>query len=297
MATFLAIRRAASISGAARELRVTPSHVSKAVRRLERQLASRLLARGARGVTLTVAAERIAPQFEDILDRVGSLRARDVPTELTVAAPSFLNALFLASIAERVPGYRVRGVELPPALVRLYAAEHVFDLALTVGREQFPDTWESTHIGSITKSLFATPKIARRLGRRPISQDQLAHLEFIAPIYLHGGSFVVANEGCPMTRRRIGHEVQTIAVGLELAARTGQLIFSPKIVAHPYVTRGDLVEIAVSGWDVREAMYVTCNVERMRANARDAVVGALRKKLAELERRAHKTKFTSRPGT
>jgi DNA-binding transcriptional LysR family regulator len=282
IATFLAIRRSESISGAARALHVTPSHVSKAVRRLERQLGTRMLARGARGVTLTVAAERLAPQFDDILHRVVGLRSPDLASELTVAAPSFLNWLFLPEIAKSLPSYRVRGVELPPALVRFYAAENFFDLALTIGEAHFPDTWESSRIGVITKGLYASPALARRFGRSPISSSQLVAIPFIVPIYMHNGRFVVADEGCPLAHRRIGHEVQTIALGLQLAARTNQLVFSPKIVARPYVERGELVEISVKGWDVSEDLFVACNGERMFARARDAAVAALRAQLSTL---------------
>ena len=48
--TLLAVQRTGSISGAAREMRVTPSQVSKAMARLERHFGVRLLSRGARGV-------------------------------------------------------------------------------------------------------------------------------------------------------------------------------------------------------------------------------------------------------
>ena len=50
LTTFLAVRRAGSVSTAARELGVTPSQVSKAIARLEATLRVRLFSRGARGV-------------------------------------------------------------------------------------------------------------------------------------------------------------------------------------------------------------------------------------------------------
>jgi DNA-binding transcriptional LysR family regulator len=283
MVTFLAVSRSGSITGAARSLQVTPSQVSKAIKRLEKQLGTQLLSRGARGVTLSVAAERVRPKLEDIVRWVGGLRGTDLMVELTVAAPSFLNALFLPRIAMALPGHRIRGLELPPALVRAYAAENFFDLALTIGLERFPETWENSSLGTITKGLFATPAVARRLGSRPISSDKLANLPFIVPIYHHNGRFVLADEGCPLAGdRRLGHEVQTIALGLELAARTGQLVFSPKILARSYVARGELVEIVVKSWDVREELYVACNGERVLANVRNAIVSGLRAQLEAL---------------
>jgi DNA-binding transcriptional LysR family regulator len=281
--TFLTVTRSESISGAARALAVTPSQVSKAVKRLERHLGAQLFARGARGVTVSATGGRIKPLLEDIVRRVSGLRAAELAEELTVAAPSFLNALFLPRIAKLLPGYRIRGVELPPALVRLYAAENLFDLALTIGVERLPATWETTLIGTMTKGLFATPAVAKRLGRKPVSSDALADLPFVGPIYHHDGRFVVADEGCPIAAtRRLGHEAQTVALALELAAGTGQLVFAPNIVAKPYVMRGELVEIAVAGWDVREQLFVACNGDRVLAKARDAIVPGLRAQLALL---------------
>jgi LysR family glycine cleavage system transcriptional activator len=285
LVTFLAVRRSGSITGAARTLRVTPSQVSKAVTRLESQLGVRLLARGARGISLSAAAARIAPQLEDIVRRVSTLHTAETAGELTVAAPSFLNVLFLPALARSVPSFRVRGIELPPALVRAYAAENIFDVALTLGLERFPDTWETSRIGDIRKALFATPAIARRLGRQPVAPEKLRELPFVVPIYSHNGQFVVADEGCPIQgNRRIGHEVPTMTLGLELAAATDHLVFGPTAVAAPYVERGALVEVAVKGWNVREELSFACNADRILKRHRDGFLVAMRARLAELAR-------------
>src|SRR5689334_15001346 len=123
--TFLAVRRYGSISAAAREMNVTPSQVSKAVVRLEEQLSLELLTRTAKGVSLSNAGKRIVPQLEDIVGKLERLHpdGGNAQEQLTVAAPSYLNAIFLPLIAECLPQYRVRGLEMPPALVRAYAAE------------------------------------------------------------------------------------------------------------------------------------------------------------------------------
>src|SRR5690348_310520 len=89
--TFLAVRRAGSVSGAARELDVTPSQVSKAVRRLERQLRVPLFTRGARGVVVADSAQPMVEHLEAMaahlehLERPRPGRVREV----AVAAPSY----------------------------------------------------------------------------------------------------------------------------------------------------------------------------------------------------------------
>ena len=129
LSTFLAVRRAGSITGAARELRVTPSQVSKAITRLESALRVQLLSRSSRGVALSETGRRVLPHVETAVARlllIGRAEAEALP-ELTVAAPSYLLGQFLPTIASSQPQLRVRGLELPPALVRAYAAENFFD--------------------------------------------------------------------------------------------------------------------------------------------------------------------------
>jgi DNA-binding transcriptional LysR family regulator len=120
LTTFLAVRRCASITAAARELNVTPSQVSKAIARLEAQLGLELLSRTSRGVSLSEAGRRVAPQIETAVTRLRMLgRSDDHPQpELTVAAPSYLAWAFIPIIASSIPQLRVRSMELPPALMR-----------------------------------------------------------------------------------------------------------------------------------------------------------------------------------
>ncbi|MFN2614448.1 MAG: hypothetical protein ABR552_06475, partial [Actinomycetota bacterium] len=54
---------------------------------------------------------------------------------LTFAAPSYLTALFLPVIVEVLPQQRVRGLELPPALVRAHATEAAVTLEEIAGPE------------------------------------------------------------------------------------------------------------------------------------------------------------------
>src|ERR1700740_3552065 len=87
--TLLAVQRTASITGAARELRVTPSQVSKAVGRLERHFGVRLLVRGARGVAPTPAANRMLPHLASAVQELRRMSSageeREPEFELTIA--------------------------------------------------------------------------------------------------------------------------------------------------------------------------------------------------------------------
>lgn len=285
--TFLSVQRWSSITGAARALKVTPSQVSKAMARLESQLGVTLLTRSARGVQVSNAGKRILPQLEEIAGRLRRLR-RDGPQEsekLTLAAPSYLTGQFLPHMALRLPSLRMRGLELPPALIRAYAAENFFDLALTIGEEKLPATWVTVKVGETRRALFGPPAMVQALGRQPVAVEKIRELPFVCPIYNLNGQFVPVDDGCPLGygERVLGHEAQTIGVGLQLAAGTRQVIYGPVIAARPYLDRGDLAEIAVRGWEGRDPLHVACNGERVLARTQREIVAALKERLAALD--------------
>ena len=289
LSTFLAVRRAGSVTQAARAMSVTPSQVSKAIARLEAALHLRLLTRGARGVSLSEAGFRVAPGVEQAVSRLNALRQGDpqVEKELTVAAPSWLSANIIPRIAVALENVRVRCIELPPSLMRALAGENIFDLALLPGMsERLPATWVSVHAGDVRKGLFAPPAIAKALGPQPVTASRIAEVPFVGHIYNASGTFVAVDDDCPLPRsdRTIGHEAQTFGIGLELAARTGQVVFGPVLAARQHVARGDLVEVKVKEWDVREPLQVACDGGRVLAKVQSTTAKAVANALAQLNR-------------
>jgi DNA-binding transcriptional LysR family regulator len=284
--TFLAVRRSGSVSAAARELGVTPSQVSKAIARLESILRIRLFSRGARGVALSEQARLVMPHIEAVVARLHLMGRREGPSiaELTVAGPSFLIASFLPAVAACQAEVHVRGIELAPALVRAYAPENVFEMAILArSADRMPTTWVSVKVGEIRCGLFATPELARRLGSFPVAVDKLRSIPFVTPIYHAEGRYFPVDDDCPLSlaERKPGHSAQTVGLALELAARTNQLVFGPVVAARRFVTTDALVEVPVRGWSVTEPLYISCNADRMMAKVQTAVVKAMREASAE----------------
>jgi DNA-binding transcriptional LysR family regulator len=285
--TFLAVCRHGSVTGAARDLRVTPSQVSKAVARLEKHLKRSLLSRKARGVTASEEGQKIVPRLEELVEKVQSLaEVSEVPPEmkLTLAAPSYLCAAFLPTVVSAVPDARFRGLECGNAFMRAYATENVFQVAITIGEEKLPESWVSTRAGSMRRGLFASPELARRIGNTP-SLAKIRATPFILPVYSTGGGgqFLPGDDGCPIPReeRVMGHEAATVGVALELAAATNQLAFGPVIAARTLVLAGRLVEIRVPNWRLTESLYFHANADRVLARVQKAVVEALRETARE----------------
>jgi DNA-binding transcriptional LysR family regulator len=288
LVTLLAVQRTGSISGAARELRVTPSQVSKAMVRLERHFGVRLLARGARGVAPTAAGRQILPRIANAVEELRStngVREDQAPlAELTVAAPSYLLGQVLPGIAMHLPHARIRGLELAPAYLRAYVAENVFDIALVPGDIQNrPAAWTSERAASVRAVLLARPAFANRLGPMPLTVDRVRPLPFIGPTRTGGDRFVALYDDCPLSpeERWIAHEAQTIGAALEFASRTDHVAFGPRIAARRLLQAGALVELPVIGWDIREPLHVVCNGDRVLSRVRAAVVRAAQEILEE----------------
>jgi DNA-binding transcriptional LysR family regulator len=284
LTTFLTVRRCGSITGAARELKVTPSQVSKAIVRLEAQFKTTLLSRGARGVSISDDGMRMAPQFSDLVERLSQIRRTGDEPEITLAAASFLVSQFVPPICERLPRVRVRSLEMPPALVRSHAAENFFDMAITLGPARLPSLWTSVRVGDVRKALFARPEIARKIGKGPVTQDKLREYPFVSPIYNVDKSFVPVDDDCPLPRaeRKLGHEVHTLHVALEVATRCDQLVFGPALAAKRHLESGRLVEVRVDGWDVKDALHVSSNVDRVLASTQKAIAEIVRTELAKV---------------
>jgi DNA-binding transcriptional LysR family regulator len=134
---FVRVARLGSFSGAARELGVAPSVVTKRITQLERSLKVQLVVRSTRGLALTVAGERLLPrfvrlvaEFDEIFEGAapqggrleGHLRIKS-PTTIT---SEWLSPLF-ADFQELNPGVSLEIVMMDRSVNPL---EEGFDVAI-----------------------------------------------------------------------------------------------------------------------------------------------------------------------
>ncbi len=102
---FLLVARTGSFSGAARELGVAPSVVTKRITRLEDEMGAQLFVRSTRALALTAAGERLLPQYQRLVAELDEIiGARPPPTErgieghVRIKGPTTLTSLFLGPI-------------------------------------------------------------------------------------------------------------------------------------------------------------------------------------------------------
>jgi DNA-binding transcriptional LysR family regulator len=281
--TLLVVQRTGSISAAAREVRVTPSQVSKAIARMERYFGVRLLRRAARGISPTEEGRKVLARVARAVDELSATvvppRGERSSLELTIAAPSYLASAVLPQVVSLLPTARVRVLEFVPAQLRAWLAENVFDVAVIPGGcARLPDAWAGELTGFCRSGLLARPAFAKRLGSSPLSADRVQALPFVGPVRAYGDRIVTIDDDCPLAweKRWIAHEAQTIGAALEFVACSDHVLFAPVLAARRLLAAGVLVEVPVAGWEVREPVHVLCNGERVLSRVRDIVVRAVR---------------------
>lgn len=283
--TFLTVHRTRSISSAARQLQVTPSQVSKAVARLEEFVGAQLLARGARGVAVSMAGLRAIPMLEEIARGVRELRSREpnATPMVRVAAPSSILSCVAGVLARSARGTRFSCLELDPIRTRALAFDDVFDVALLTDDRSLSELYTHEPIGEAESCLFARPSLAQRLGAPPVPEASLHEVPFVMPLLLQDARVAKGRDLCPLPfeHRTQGHAAATFGIALELAMNSDHLVFGPRVAARGQLARRELVAIEVAGWSVRWTIYLACHTTRVQAKTARALKTLLSRWLAE----------------
>lgn len=286
LATFLAVRRHGSLAAAARELGVTTSQVSKAITRLERQLNVKLLARSSKGAVLSDVAVRMVPQLEAVTSQLRNLRRGEAAPgqEVTLAAPSHILHAFAPAIALALQPLRLRCLQMAMAQITGMATQNLFDLVLAPTEGRYPPSWSTERLGTIRNGLFTTPALAATLKPFPVSVERIKAAPFLSPVHHVNSQLAPVDDGCPLpySERKVGHETQTVLLGLEVAAATGQLIFAPRASARRHLDIGLLVEVPVQGWQVEDPLFLVSNVDRVVAPVRKTIADTVSRTLEKL---------------
>lgn len=167
---YVAVTRRASFRAAALELGMSPAYVTKRIRLLEQVLATKLLHRTTRKVSVTEEGERVFVWAQRVLDDMDSLveevsAARHAPRGLLRVSSSFgfgrqIVAPVLARMASSHPTLAVR-LELFDHLIDI--AGEGFDLDVRVGDEIAPQ-FIATRLAPNHRVLCASPSYLKQRG-------------------------------------------------------------------------------------------------------------------------------------
>ncbi|NLS07428.1 LysR family transcriptional regulator [Rhizobium sp. P32RR-XVIII] len=179
-----------SFTAAARDLRTTPSAVSKSVARLEKRIGTRLFLRSTRALTLTQDGqaffERVAPLLRELDASDGAIRSQVAPSgRLRISMPGELAPLLLPRLfdtfAKNYPDLQL-DVGLTDRFVNLVRED--YDVALRVGTPMQEDLIVR-RLADLPMAIVASPAFINTWGS-PKSADDLVGLSFAR--YAMGGA-------------------------------------------------------------------------------------------------------------
>lgn len=178
METFLSVACAGSFSGAARELGLTPSAVSRLVTRIEQRLGVRLVVRTTRSLRLTREGEDYALAARRILSDLNqsetAIADRGSPKGLVRVSASVAHGRL--SIVPLIPEFLAR---YPDITIDVHLSDEIsdvegghIDVAIRFG--QLPDSLLSARrLGETGRSVVASPAYLETYGC-PETPDELA---------------------------------------------------------------------------------------------------------------------------
>lgn len=178
---FLTIIKAGSLSGAARELGITPPAISKRLAQMEERLGVSLLNRSTRRLSLTTEGElyrddamRILAEIDHMEQRVSRGRT-DVKGRLRINAPLGFGRVYITPLVsdfvKRHPGIEIQ-LQLTDAPLNL--VDEGFDLGIRFG--ELPDTRIiARKLAANRRLLCASSAYLQQHGTPVVPRDLLAH--------------------------------------------------------------------------------------------------------------------------
>lgn len=231
MQTFVRVVETGSFSGAARELRMTPSAVSKMIGRLEDRLGVRLLSRTTRKLSLTeegrVFYQRVHPiltEVEEAEDTVSlaTAEARGVlKVNASTAFGQYQIVPLIPNMLERYPNLQIQ-LTMTDSIVNL--VEEGFDVGIRIG-VLTDSTLVARKLGVPKRVVVASPAYLKRHGVPKCPDDLKDHqcLKLSIPTSLNRWEFMSKNG--PRNVEVSGRFEADNAIALHEAALAGLGLF------------------------------------------------------------------------
>jgi DNA-binding transcriptional LysR family regulator len=256
--TFTRVVKAGSFAGAARQLNVTDSMVSKHVAKLERSLGVRLLNRNTRKLSLTEAGTayydhctRVVAELDSGKRAVTALAATP-RGRLRVTVPVPIAATLGPLVREFLLRYPKVQIDLDASNRIVDLAEEGFDIAIRFART-LPPNVVARLLRTFRIGAFAAPSYLRRAGTPQHPADLAKHDCLNLPTALPGGiwPFVRAGEHAEIAVQ--GSVQSDMVPALHDLVRGGTgITLLPLEMAAPDVKAGRLVRV-LPDWEMPPA--------------------------------------------
>jgi DNA-binding transcriptional LysR family regulator len=245
---FLLVARTGSFSGAARELGVAPSVVTKRISRLEEEMGAQLFLRSTRGLNLTDAGERLLPRYQGLvaeLDEIisgGGAPDRGIEGHLRIKSPTTITSLYLgplfAEFQVRHPGVGIEIVLLDRSVNPL---EEGFDVVIAARPASYPHVVD-VPLCEYRLVLCCTPEYLRQRDG-PAQPSDLADHNCLTSVLLGSSWQFESQRGALSVEVHSHFHANDGRVVLEAALRGLGIAALPRYLADPELRSGRLVPV------------------------------------------------------
>jgi len=270
-----------SFARGARLSHVSPSAISKAVKKLENELDVALFERTTRSVRLTAAGAALLARCERIFAEVAALRAEVAHAGAAIAGPMHIAAMevlsiellprAIAELVEHHPAVTPHAYEMVPSRMVELLREGAIDLGLTIGGVASKGV-RVIPLGGSPGVLVCGPKHPLHARGRVCAADLREHASLV-PRFL-GLEHLPSLDQFPDTHwpRRVGATIELLQMGVRLAEAGRYLGYFPEISVRAQLADGRLRSLR--GLPTREPFSLNALVradEEPRASVRELV--------------------------
>ena len=288
---FAEIALTGSLREVARQNHIQPSQLSKMVKKMETALGYGLLIRSAQGLLLTPEGEEFHRKVKTILKAVETAGEGDHQSDteknevktLSIAGPTFVTgsvvSTMLPQLFKEFGKIKLRVFSMTQDQMVESGIRGFFDIAIHVGKMDWPQSWTSLLLGKFNLGLYAGAN--HKLPSSCTFAD-VKKQPFVVPTYFTKNRFYYGTDGCPLPIRDriIGSEASSADIAMEIISNSDQVTFIPSLIAKKALIRGQIKELKVKEWGpIYNSLYLSVHGERVTQHLQRVLVRELKAQL------------------
>ncbi len=267
-----------SIRSFAQNLDMTPSFLSKKIRKLEEILKIKLINRSAKGITTTKDSMNVILLAREVLEKIEQMRntksskheeTEDIQT-LTIGTRGFLNAAFIPNILEEFDHssqkIKFQFIDMSPDDQLNSSKSNEIDIFISLKKINFGEAWITEQVGSINWAIYAS-KGHPLLKAQSLDIEKVLIYPFTRPTYWDGSSIMTISDSIPLKQShkiKYGHGIQNTQAAIAVITNTQHLTYIPTVAAKRSIQLGEIMEINLDDLEKKQdQLFISVHSDRV----------------------------------
>lgn len=263
-----------SIRSFAQNLDITPSFLSKKIKRLENTIGITLIKRSTQGISITEEATEAIKTAREIVEKISKItNTRPVQKEdlkvINIGTRGFLNSALIPLILNHFQNKNIKRrfqfIDMSPDDQMNAAKKNEVDILITLKKTNFGDSWLTNSLKPIKWNVYAgrNHPLAKK---KNISLEKALVYPFTKPSFWDGNSIMTINDSLPIKRKNLtfGHSIQNTQSAISIITNTNQLTYMPDIAALRSLELGEIVKLSIFDIDTKEdQLFISVHSDRV----------------------------------